>query len=65
MLKSFEAELLTYKIDRSLVKDTDFTSEEDFNRLEEMKNAFDKFFDSAWKETKKAIKKEVLGRKKK
>ncbi len=64
--QSMEAEILSLKANKSLVKAIDFTSEEDFNKLEEMKKSFDKFYDEAWKETKKKIAKEVfLGGKKK
>ena len=59
-LASIEAELLTYKAEGSLVKAYDFSSEEQFDRLEQIKIAFDKFFDKAWEEAKKAIKKEVF-----
>lgn len=64
---AMEAELLSYKVQKSLVKEIDYTNEEEFNKLEELKIAFDKFFDDAWKEAKKTIRKEVFsfGKKKK
>ena len=60
-----ETELLNHKIVTGEVKEFDFTSEEDFNRLEELKEDFDAFYEKAWKEAKKQIRKDTLRRKKK
>ena len=60
-----EAELLQKRIASGEAQEIDYTSEEAFDKLEQMKEDFDSFFERAWKETKKQIRKETLRRKKK
>ena len=59
-VNALEAELMSYKVQKSLVREIDFTNEEEFDHLEELKVAFDKFYENAWKEAKKKIRKEVF-----
>lgn len=64
-IAQLEAEVLIKKVDEKEIKENQFTSEEDFNRLEELKMKIDKFYENAWKETKREIRKEVFRKKKK
>ena len=45
---------------RGLTKDMDFTSKENFQELEKEYQAFTRFFQEQWKETKKKIRKDIL-----
>ena len=61
-----EAEVLQNRVAKGDASPIEYTSEESFNRLEQMKNDFDSFFERTWKATKKQIRKEVLfGKRKK
>ena len=64
-IKYLEAQEFMSKVNSGQVKNNDFTSEEAFNALEELKEKIDNFYEEAWKETKKAIRKEVLSGKRK
>ncbi|MCQ2087357.1 MAG: hypothetical protein MJZ37_04715 [Bacilli bacterium] len=57
--KAYEAEIISLKtqLKRDSVKPTEFVTRDDFVRLEEDREAFLKFFEQAWKEAKKYIKK--------
>ena len=59
-IASLEAQLLNIKINNGQTAAIDFTSEEAFDRLEELKNNFDAFYEKAWKEAKKQIRKDIL-----
>ena len=59
-IASLEAQLLNNSIKNGDTKEIDFTSEEAFDQLEELKNSFDAFYERAWKEAKKQIRKDVL-----
>ena len=59
-IASLEAQLLNNSIKNGDTKEIDFTSEEAFDQLEELKNNFDAFYERAWKEAKKQIRKDVL-----
>ena len=59
-IASLEAQLLNMDIESGKTKAIDFTSEDAFDRLEELKKNFDAFFEKAWKEAKKQIRKDVL-----
>ena len=59
-IASLEAQLLNNSIKNGDAKEIDFTSEEAFDQLEELKNNFDAFYERAWKEAKKQIRKDIL-----
>ena len=59
-IASLEAQLLNIKINNGQTAAIDFTSEDAFDRLEELKNNFDAFYEKAWKEAKKQIRKDIL-----
>ena len=59
-IASLEAQLLNMDIESGKAKAIDFNSEDAFDRLEELKKNFDAFFEKAWKEAKKQIRKDVL-----
>ena len=59
-IASLEAQLLNNSIKNGDTKAIDFTSEEAFDQLEELKNNFDAFYEKAWKEAKKQIRKDIL-----
>ena len=59
-IASLEAQLLNNSIKNGDTKPIDFTSEEAFDQLEELKNNFDAFYEKAWKEAKKQIRKDIL-----
>ena len=64
-----EAEILNSRIAKGEVAAKDFNGEDEFDRLEKLKAEFDAFYEKAWKEAKKRIRKETLlggwGKKKK
>lgn len=62
--RSLKAEINSLRELNHMEPITDFTSREDFDELELEKNAFDKFFNRTWKDTKKVIRKNLLGKKK-
>ena len=59
-IASLEAQLLNNSIKNGDTKEIDFTSEEAFDQLEELKKNFDAFYERAWKEAKKQIRKDIL-----
>ena len=59
-IASLEAQLLNNSIKNGDAKAIDFNSEEAFDRLEELKKDFDAFYERAWKEAKKQIRKDIL-----
>ena len=59
-IASLEAQLLNNSIKNGDAKEIDFTSEEAFDQLEELKKNFDAFYERAWKEAKKQIRKDIL-----
>ena len=59
-IASLEAQLLNNSIKNGDTKEIDFTSEEAFDQLEELKKNFDAFYERAWKEAKKQIRRDVL-----
>ena len=59
-IASLEAQLLNNSIKNGDTKAIDFNSEEAFDRLEELKKDFDAFYERAWKEAKKQIRKDIL-----
>ena len=59
-IASLEAQLLNNSIKNGDAKEIDFTSEEAFDRLEQLKKDFDAFYEKAWKEAKKQIRKDIL-----
>ena len=59
-IASLEAQLLHNSIKNGDAKEIDFTSEDAFDRLEQLKKDFDAFYEKAWKETKKQIRKDIL-----
>ena len=59
-IASLEAQLLNNSIKKGDAKAIDFNSEEAFDRLEELKKDFDAFYERAWKEAKKQIRKDIL-----
>ena len=59
-IASLEAQLLNNAIKNGDAKEIDFTSEEAFDQLEELKKNFDAFYEKAWKEAKKQIRKDIL-----
>lgn len=59
-IASLEAQLLNNSIKNGDTKEIDFTSEDAFDQLEELKKNFDAFFEKAWKAAKKQIRKDVL-----
>ena len=59
-IASLEAQLLDIRIRSGETKPNEFTSEQDFNKLEELKENFDSFFEKAWKAAKKQIRKDIL-----
>lgn len=60
-----ETETLNRRIKAGEAQEIDYNSEDAFDKLEEMKTNFDSFYEKAWKEAKKQIRKDILGRKKK
>ena len=59
-IASLEAQLLNNSIKNGGTKEIDFTSEEAFDQLEELKKNFDAFYERAWKEAKRQIRKDIL-----
>lgn len=59
-IASLEAQLLNNSIKNGDAKEIDFTSEEAFDQLEELKKNLDAFYERAWKEAKKQIRKDIL-----
>ena len=59
-IASLEAQLLDIRIRSGDAQPGEFTAEQDFDKLEELKKNFDSFYNKAWKEAKKAIRKNVL-----
>ena len=59
-IASLEAQLLHNSIKNGDAKEIDFTSEDAFDRLEQLKKDFDAFYEKAWKEAKKQIRKDIL-----
>ena len=64
-IANLEAELLSRRIANGETNEKEYTMEERFNALEKLKADFDRFFNKAWKEAKKQIRKDILARKKK
>ena len=64
-IAQLEAELLSIRVAKGESTAVDFNSEDAFDRLEQLKADFDAFFEKAWKEAKKQIRKDTLKRKKK
>ena len=64
-IAALETELLNKRIAQGESTELDFTSEDAFDKLEQLKADFDEFFDKAWKEAKKQIRKDTLKRSKK
>ena len=59
-IATLEAQLLQRQIEKGEKAPIDFADEDSFNHLEELKNNLDSFFEKAWKEAKKKIRKDVL-----
>ena len=55
-----EAEVLNRRVASGEAKEIDYNGEDEFNYLEKLKTDFDAFFEKAWKEAKKRIRKDVL-----
>ena len=55
-----EAEVLNRRVASGDAKEIDYNGEDEFNYLEKLKTDFDAFFEKAWKEAKKRIRKDVL-----
>ena len=64
-IAALETEVLALRRAKGDTKEIDYTSEDAFDRLEQLKTDFDAFFERAWKEAKKQIRKDTLRRKKK
>ena len=64
-IAQLETEVLNTRIAKGESTDLDFTSEDAFDKLEKLKADFDAFFERAWKQAKKQIRKDTLRRKKK
>lgn len=64
-IAQLETQLLSIKVNKGETSAIDFTSEDAFDQLEQLKADFDAFFEKAWKEAKKQIRKDTLKRKKK
>lgn len=64
-IAALETEVLANRRAKGDTKEIDYTSEDAFDRLEQLKIDFDDFFNRAWKEAKKQIRKDTLRRKKK
>ena len=58
-----QAELTGVRAQLGLASAEDFTSKERFLQLEQEREAFEKFFGSAWKKTKRRMLKEALSKK--
>ena len=59
-IASLEAQLLNNSIKNGDAKAIDFNSEEAFDQLEQLKKDFDAFYEKAWKEAKKQIRRDIL-----
>ena len=59
-IASLEAQLLNISVANGETAAIDFKTEDAFDRLEELKNNFDAFYEKAWKEAKKQIRKDIL-----
>ena len=59
-IASLEAQLLNNSIKNGDAKAIDFNSEEAFDQLEQLKKDFDTFYEKAWKEAKKQIRRDIL-----
>ena len=64
-ITTLETEILNNRIAKGESTELDFTSEDAFDKLEQLKADFDAFFDKAWKQAKKQIRKDTLKRQKK
>ena len=64
-IAALETELLAMRRAKGDTSEIDYTSEDAFDRLEQLKADFDAFFERSWKEAKRQIRKDVLRRKKK
>ena len=59
-IASLEADLLNRRVSNGETNAKEFALETDFDKLEQLKKDFDAFFNKAWKEAKKQIRKDIL-----
>ena len=64
-IAQLETEVLNRRVASGDASAIDYNSEDAFDRLEKLKNDFDAFFEKAWKEAKKQIRKDTIFKKRK
>lgn len=64
-IAQLETEVLNRRVASGDTSAIDYNSEDAFDRLEKLKNDFDAFFEKAWKEAKKQIRKDTIFKKRK
>ena len=64
-IAQLETEVLNNRAAKGDTSPIDYNSEDAFDRLEKLKEDFDAFFNKAWKEAKKQIRKDIIFKKRK